>query len=148
VAKNPAPSKDGKKDKLEAFLARAEAGDQSVLPALREMLASDSWLVEAAGNLATQIEHTLIANAAGKSLLLKETVSRKMDKIRKELAGEKPTPLERLLVERVAFCWLALHDAELRFAQAKGLSIPQSIYWHKRIDSAHKRYLSAIKALA
>src|SRR5437899_754455 len=57
-------------------------------------------------------------------------------------------PLERLLADRIALCWLSLHDAEVRFAQAKDLSISQAAYWQKRIDAAHKRYLSAIKTLA
>ena len=71
-----------------------------------------------------------------------------MARLRKEVAGDDPSPVERLLADRVALCWLALHDAEIRFAQAKDLTIKQAEFWQKRIDCAHRRYLSAIKTLA
>lgn len=147
-AKRPAPTKAEPADALTVLLQRAESGDKAVLPVLRKLLESDGWLVEAAGNLATQVQHTLVNNAAGKSLLLQESIPRKMDRLRKDLSGENPTPLEVLLVERVVLCWLSLHDAEVRYAQAKELSIPQATFWQERIDRLHRRYLSAIKTLA
>jgi hypothetical protein len=132
------------------FVRRAERGDEAAMPVLRKALDADAGgvLVEAAGNLAAQVEGTLIRNAAGKNLLFKEATERKMAQVRRDVAGENPTPLERLLADRVALCWLALHDAEIRFAQSKDLTIKQADFWQKRIDCAHRRYLSAIKTLA
>src|SRR5262249_18691992 len=69
--------------------------------------------------------------------------------MRAELLGSDPTPVERLLVERVVACWLQVQDAEVRFAQAQGnLSIKQADYYQRRMDGANKRYLAALKALA
>jgi hypothetical protein len=70
-----------------------------------------------------------------------------MELLREELAGPSPTPLERLLVERVVACWLQVQDADVRYAQAKSLSLEWSKHHQQRMDRAHKRYLSAIKAL-
>jgi hypothetical protein len=132
---------------LPAVLRRARSGDESALPALRRVLDTGE-LVESLGNLALQVEATLIKNAAGENLAFKEGVGRKMAKIRADLAGLDAPPLERLLADRVAVCWLSLHDVEVRFAQSKDLTIKQADYWQRRINSAHKRYLSAIKTLA
>jgi hypothetical protein len=145
--KTPADGRPAEPTEVEKLLARAHAGDASTLPMLRKLLESGP-LTEAAGNLATQVEYTLVGNAAGKDLVFKEATHRKLARMRAELAGENPTPLERLLAERVALCWLALHDVEVRFAQAKDLSIKQATYWQERIDRSHRRYLSAIKTLA
>ena len=38
--------------------------------------------------------------------------TKKMDALRAELAGPDPTPIERLLAERAAFCWLVLWKYE------------------------------------
>lgn len=60
----------------------------------------------------------------------------------------KPTPLERLLVERVVTCWLQLHDAQLRFIQAESMPIARAEYLQRSLDRYHRRYLSALKMLA
>jgi hypothetical protein len=134
-------------EEIEKVLKRAQAGDDSVLPALQQMIEKDMF-TESAGNLAVQFQHTLIRNAAGNNLLFSEAASRKMDQLRKELAGDKPSILERLLIERIVLCWLSLYDSEVRFAQMKDLTLKQAAYWQDRIDRAHRRYLTAIKALA
>jgi hypothetical protein len=68
--------------------------------------------------------------------------------MRTELAGPTPTPLEKLLVERIVTCWLQLQDADIRCARAKDLNINQADYHQRRIDHSHKRFLSGIKTLA
>jgi hypothetical protein len=131
-----------------ALIRRAEGGDESAVPALRQALAARDGLVETAGSLAIQVQATLIRNAAGTNLFFKEGLEAKMDRLRADLAGPDAAPLERLLADRIALCWLSLHDAEVRFAQAKDLTWKQVRYWQDRIDAAHRRYLSAIKTLA
>src|SRR5262245_66143189 len=71
-----------------------------------------------------------------------------MELLRAELAGANPTPIERLLVERIVACWLQVQDADARYAQAKNLSLAWGEYYQRRMDRAHRRYLSAVKALA
>jgi hypothetical protein len=84
----------------------------------------------------------------GRDLLHKAALVRKLDLLKAELAGPNPTPLERLLVERVVACWLQVQDADMRYAQAKNPSIEQGDYYQRRMDRAHRRYLSAIRTLA
>jgi hypothetical protein len=136
-------------EELMALVKRAEGGDQSTLPVLRQMLEQPSVVDLFGGDLARQTERWLIDKAAGKNLSFKEAMLRKMDLLRAELAGPSPTPVERLLAERAATCWLQLHDAEIRLAQtAEKLTINQAEYHQRSRDRAHRRYLSALKTLA
>lgn len=132
----------------EAFLQRAMKGDPSTLPVLRDMLTNQPETVNMLGNLALQTQLSLIAVAAGDNLAFKEAMPLKMRAIRKELAGPNPTPLEKLLVERIALCWLSLYLAELRLSQSTNQDIYQAEHWQRKIDHAHRRYLTAIKTLA
>ena len=85
----------------------------------------------------------------GNNLLAKEAAPRKLKAMKEELAGSSPTPLERLLVERVVASGLQLQHAEAMYAQnLKHLAMAQSEYHQRRLDRLHKRYLSAIRTLA
>jgi hypothetical protein len=133
---------------LEKLLDRAQKGDTSTLPAVREMLQTPTVVDAFGGNLAQQAELSLVNAAAGDNLVFREALTRKLELIRAELAGPSPTPLERLLVDRIVTCWLQLSDADVRAAQAKDLSPAWAEFYQRRMDRAHRRYLSAIKTLA
>jgi hypothetical protein len=135
-------------EEIRQVIRRAEGGDAKALPALRKLLEVPDFVDMCGGDLAQQAERSLIDTAAGKNLSFKEAMIRKIEILRKDLAGPSPTPLERLLVERIVTCWLHLHDVQIRFVQANGLSIQQADHRQRAIDHCHRRYLSAIKTLA
>jgi hypothetical protein len=131
------------------LLKRAESGDESTLPLIRKTLEDPQAAQLLGGDLAEQAIRSFVDAAAGKNLYFREAVLRKMELLRLELLGPNPTPLERLLVERVVACWLQVHDADIRYAQSQGnLTLAQGEYHQRRQDRAHKRYLSAIRTLA
>ena len=133
------------------LLRQAEEGDETVLPVVREVLDKGlgQELARIGGDLAKTAERDLISVMSGTNLLLKEAVSRKLEAMREEVAGPSPTPLERLLAERVVACWLQLQYAEKIYAQNLGdFTMAQSEYHQRRLDRLHKRYLSAIRTLA
>jgi hypothetical protein len=142
---NPAPSPNAD---LWALVRRAEAGDATAMPALRTAMDANGTLVEIFGDLAAQVERSILRAITGKDHLFREASERKLAKMRADVAGPSPSPLERLLAERIALCWLVLHDAEVRFAQSTELTWKQVEFWQRRIDASHRRYLSAIKTLA
>jgi hypothetical protein len=131
-----------------ALITRAAKGDQSALPALRELMKIPEVVDLLGGDLARTAQVTLIDNVSGKNLLLKESLTHKLDLLRTELAGPNPAPVERLLVENVVACWLHLSCLEQRYAQNESLRTELGLYYQRCIDHAHKRYLSAIKTLA
>lgn len=134
---------------ISAIVKRAEAGDTSALPALREVLDQKPQLVEDIGNLALQAERSLIDAMSGNNLMAKESLRRKLTSLRGDLAGVDPTPLERLLVERVVACWLQVQYADILYAQRLNKGELANISHIERLqEKAHNRYISAIKALA
>jgi hypothetical protein len=76
-------------------------------------------------------------------------IARKYAALTKELAGPQPSPLERLLVERIVICWLQLYYADTLYAQhMEDLSFQQAEFHQQRISKAQARYLAAIRTLA
>jgi hypothetical protein len=134
---------------LQALVHRAENGDQTALPELRELLKLPGAVDLLGGDLARRAQETLIAQFSGQDLLSKESLTRKLELLRAELAGpHPPPPVERLLIERVVACWLHLYHLELVYARKDSRSLALAQHYQGCLDRAHKRYLSAIKTLA
>ena len=143
-----------KKQKTEIMelVKRAEQGEQTALAGIREMFDREPSLCNALGDLARLAEEsliTVITVASGDNPLTKESLQYKLRGLKEELAGPSPTPVERMLVERVTACWLQLYYFETLYAQGLDGGVTQqwSEYHQRRIDRAQRRYLSAIKAL-
>jgi hypothetical protein len=69
---------------------------------------------------------------------------------KQKVAGESPSPLERLLAERVVATWLQVQLFEGLYALGikSGGTLSQDEHRQKRLDKAHRRHLSAIRTLA
>jgi hypothetical protein len=149
-ALTPRPDKAAARaaDEVRALLTRAQQGDEAALPVLRQLLQDPAKVDQLGGDLARQAEVSMVKAAAGTNLMFQEALMRKLELLRAELAGPNPTPVERLLVERVVACWLQVQDADIRYAQGKDLGLKWGAYSQDRMDRAHRRYLSALKALA
>jgi hypothetical protein len=135
-------------DELARLLKRAEQGDRSVLPELRKALNTNADLWHHYGDLAAQAEASLILLAAGKNLLLAESLQRKLKALKDELGGESPSPLDRLLVERVTATWLQVSYFDGLAAQSAAATEARLKLIIKAQDAAHRRHLTAVKTLA
>ena len=135
-------------EELDEFLRRAREGDVATLPALKKMVEDPNIVDSLGGDLANEAQESFVSAAAGNNLAFKTSLNRKLANLRSELAGSTPTPLEKLLVERIVACWLQLHLADIQYAQSKNLTIRQGEYHQNRMDKAQRRYLFAIKTLA
>jgi hypothetical protein len=133
---------------LLALVRRAENGDTTTLLTLREWLKEPAAVDAFGGDLARRAQLMLINRFCSQNLLLKESLTRKLELLRVELAGPTPSPLERLLAERVVTCWLHLHLLEAVYAGKEGMSMELGAYYERNISSAQKRYLAAIRTLA
>lgn len=135
--------------RIHTLLDKARHGDHKAIGELRPLMDAHPELWRQIGDMAYQADQSLIHATAGKDELTIEAMTRKLEKMRAELAGEHPTPLERLLAARIASCWAALAYAETIYHQNMGdLTLGQGDYHQRRIDHCHKRYLGAVKALA
>jgi hypothetical protein len=130
------------------LLERARGGDATELAALREALDSHPEIWRAFGDLAAHARDAWINLISGVDVVLKESLSRQIEALKGELAGPAPSPIETLLVERIAACWLQMGYTDAVAAGVENISIQQANYNRKRQDSAHRRYLTAVGALA
>jgi hypothetical protein len=136
---------------IQKILKRAEKGDQDCLPDVRALLADPDNgpnYRECFGSSVGWLRQTLIQKAMGKNVLGQEAVEQELDRIRAELEGPNPTPIERLLAERASLCWFILNRYENAYANANGWNISQADLQHRKIDKAHARFLSAVRTLA
>jgi hypothetical protein len=133
---------------LAQLLKKAEAGDRSVLPQLRRVLDGDPDLWRGYGNLAAHAEASLAMLAAGPNLLLAESLKRKLAELKAELGGESPSPLEKLLAERISTSWLQVTYFDGLVAQAGGAGEARLKVLRQMQDGAHRRHLAGIKQLA
>ena len=136
--------------RLAELVQRAQQGDLTVLPLLREALEGDPALWQEYGDLAAQAQEAWLQLLAGTDYLLAESVRLKLGALRQELSAEGASPLEKLLIERVVACWLQTCYSDSVYAQAKGPASTPSVRQElmKRQDSSQRRYLAAIKQLA
>jgi hypothetical protein len=109
----------------------------------------DLW--RAFGDMCRQAELHLI-DATGVPKSSKEAMSVGMDVVRRDLGQTTATPMERMIIEQIALCWLRLSIVEVMHADhhtASGtIGIPQADYWDRALSSAQRRYLRAIETLA
>jgi hypothetical protein len=135
---------------MRQLLNKANKGSKQAFEALCTRWDPTAWFWEEAGNMAYQAQVCgLKAFFGPKALLTQEAQRRKCAALRRELAGEHPTPLETLLVDRIVLSGLHLHYAEALYAQhLETFSLKQNEFYQRRLSLAQSRYLSAIRTLA
>ncbi len=96
----------------------------------------------------------LIDWAAGKegNPKTKTSLRQELSDFAAELAGPSPSPAEKALAETAATCWFAFRLHEAQYASGakseEGMTLAQSEHAQRRIDRAHRRFLSTVKTLA
>ena len=136
-------------DSLKTLVEQAQQGDTSILPIIRTLLDQVPELWENSHVLAHQVEKAWTNALSGQDLMSKEIIAREVEGLRSQLLGPQPTPLEKLLVDRICICWLAIQHAELHSAKRfneRAVVLTQSE--EHRQDKVHHRFLSAIRELA
>jgi len=137
--------------RLNELVKKADKGNIEGLPEIRKILKESpelAWRIMDYGKLAEW--HFVERLTQDKDLGSKELLKRQLAAMREEIAGENPSPLERLLAERVVATWLQIQLFEGLYATSmyKSMSVNQGSYQQKRLDRAHRNHLSAIRTLA
>lgn len=130
----------------------ADGGDAAALNRMTARFADGAKGSAFAGMIGSPgwyAEEAMLKVFAGDSRVGAAAGRRKLDDMRRELAGPDAPPLERMLADRVAYCWFRLYQLEADAARPDvELTISQSEFLQRRIDLAHRRHLTAVKALA
>lgn len=140
------------KEEFLALVNRAQSGDETATAPLRQMLNSaanqERFVSLLGGDLGRESIEILVYKYAGKDLLKREALSKKLDLMRSDLLGLRPSAIEKLLVERVIATWLHLHHLEFVYASKDSHLVEIAAFYQKAITSTQKRYLAAINGLA
>jgi len=136
--------------RLRELTKKAEKGNKKAVPAIREILDESpdlAWRLVDLGKLAERLLVDELTKE--KDLAIKEIMEHQLESMRLEIAGENPSPLERLLAERIVATWLQVQLFESLYATTLGkLTLNQGNYHQKRLDRMHRNHLSAIRTLA
>ena len=135
-----------KQQAFERICQRANKGNARAREVLKKRLDHHPELVSGVGSLARAAELEIIKVATCDEWFVGEAVKREMARMRRDLAGPNPTPLETMAVERVVATWLMLQYTEMRFLQAQK-DLGWARYWLRRQEQADKLYRAAIGSL-
>jgi hypothetical protein len=134
---------------LAEIVHRAQQGDASTVPLLRQLLTEVPALWHRASTLATHAERAWGRTISGDTdLVAQEVFQRQLDALAAELVSPDATPLERLLARRVALDWAILYHAELRASGRLQQSVVLSHAEENRLDKVQKRFLASWRELA
>jgi hypothetical protein len=92
----------------------------------------------------------LLAPAGPGQEIVRRTTEQEIERKRSEVAGKDPSPLERLLAERVALCWVAASYAHAEYTRKlkAGMSFREGECYSKRCEQTNRQLLKAIESLA
>ena len=134
---------------LVTMLEKMSAGDAKARDAVAAFLHRRPEVAELVVERASTAESAWLDYAASDKFS-RLTLEVRTEKVRRQLLGDNPTPLERLLVERIAICSLQVQLAETQFigVMRGSATFAKARFYEDLQDRAQRRYLAAIKALA
>lgn len=132
------------------LLKRANNGDKDAAAqalAIVKGLPEEGPLLDTVAPLLEMASSTLI-NLVTDNELRRAGYRRRLEIMRDEMAGPKPSALELHLAERAALCALAVSNLERLYTQNFSSGTKVWEVCGRQLDGAHRRHLSAVKALA
>jgi hypothetical protein len=132
---------------LHTIIERANRGDQKAIRRLRQFLDKYPQVWQHLGNLARVSERAWIDLISGGDVLAAESVRRHLAHVRQQLVGETSNVVEQLLVDQVTATWLEVAYMQTASADIGGRSLTQAGLYLKRLESAQRRHLNAVKQL-
>ncbi len=133
--------------KLTAIIKKANAGDADALAALRDWLNANPQVWGQLGDLNRVAEAAWIKLISNGDTLTAESLRRQLDQVKEDLNGEEPSAVEKMLGDAVTATWLETKYLEASMADGTGGSKTQAGMFLKRLESAQKRHLAAIRSL-
>jgi hypothetical protein len=127
----------------------AEANDPKSLATLGKMLKDHPHYANRFTSLQAIAERSIFGHihaGQGGQLVLEAQV----ELLRRDLAGDEPTPTEQMMVNRVVLDWLHMHACDQmcqKYGNAAGVPLTQADFYHKQAERAHKRFLRSVTAL-
>jgi hypothetical protein len=140
------------KKQFRELIEQAQHNEADALPKIHAFLDDYPEIWQSYGDLAQHVETVWINIFTSKMLHFRESLKRKISRMRKDLAGGASPipPLEKLLIERVIANWLKIYYFEfviMSSPSTPGHSCRENTFLNKCLNAAEKRYLATIKSL-
>jgi len=145
ASKGPAKNDLPTQAEFFALVVRAEKGSEKAQAELRDLLDSNSELWRPLGDIGNLVERFLIDMASPTSLLMRESLQRRLAEVREQLLNGDKSPLLTFLVHRVLVSWLEVEVRQIQAMLAQGE--PMNRKQQRRLDQAQRRHVESIKAL-
>lgn len=101
------------------------------------------------GDLSIQARYKIIKNySAGP--IVEDAMQKGFHQTRNDLGYDGASPMEQMLIDQVALCWLQMYAVQWFYEGTMQSSVTLRLgeYWEKRLTATQKRYLRAIETLA
>jgi hypothetical protein len=136
------------KVKKHLLTKKANTGEHWAVESLKELDPPSKQHIDRLGFV---IEETILKNLGGKDGFWTQHITREdVRSLEHELLSEGDSPLEALLVRRIALCYLALQYFECLYFQSmeRPMNPRQHSLLLQRLHQANERYLSSVRTLA
>lgn len=132
---------------LDEHIKLANAGDPDAVAWLRAFLDANPQVWGTLGDLARTSERAWIDLISNRDELSRESIRRHLLQLKTDLVGEAPSVVEKMLGDQVIATWLEVKYLETVSADLMGTTNQQVSMASKRVESAQKRHLTAIRSL-
>ena len=132
--------------RLRDMMQRANDGEQKAIDELRQFLNDNHEVSGVLGNLCRMAEKAWIELLSNRGAVVAEAITRQMAQTRADLVGDSPSAIEKLLADQVTATLLETRYLETISASATGTPTQLALLL-KRLDSAQRRHLNAVRSL-
>ena len=135
-------------EQLRMLVGEASRGSPQAVLALRKHLQEHPEIWQKVGDLAQlAADQQLKLLCSGDDVLLRESLLLQLDAFKQQLIEPPGSPLETILIDRIAVCWLQAHAADVILGQNPQANSHQSEFLQRRAERAQKNLLAAVKEL-
>ena len=135
------------KEQFGELVNKANAGDAVSLASLRHYLDEHPEIWQSVGNLSQHVQENHISKIAAGNQLAAESLRKRAEWFRKDLAGPNPSSLEKVAIDSVMAAWFELHFVELTYPPGAGKELAMARYLVQLRSCAQRRFDSAMKSL-
>ena len=134
-------------EELRMLVSRATRGDPQAVPALRKYLQEHPEVWQNVGDLAQLAADQQLTLVCSGNVLLRESLLLQLEAFKQQLVEAPGSPLETILIDRIAVCWLQANAADVILAQNHQANPSQWDFMQRRAERAQKNLLAAVKEL-
>jgi hypothetical protein len=134
-------------EQLRLLVSKATRGDQQAVPALRKYLHEHAEVWQQVGDLAQLAAGQQLKVISGNDVLLRESLSLQLEAFKQQLVELPGSPLETILIDRIAVCWIQANAADVILSQNPQANPSQWDFLQRRAERAQKNLLNAVKEL-